>query len=365
MTSSSEVHPRLLTRQYLIRVVVVNLIAATGAVVLVAWFGLLSRLSDVGYAIATGLIYAYTMGTLCGLVLPFIAVAVECRPALIRYGTIAVGIVFLTAIGCFIGTVLTVLVGLNPAELARKNFPMNLRISLFLALALGLSMVGYESMRARLRHAEAELGERRIREERARKLAAEAQLSSLESRLHPHFLFNTLNSVSALIQEDPQRAEEMVGRLAALLRSSLDANLHSLVPLEHELKIVRDYLEIEKARFGDRLRYAIHAPSELLPVEVPLLAVQTLVENSVKHAIAPHREGGAIFVRTTASEEAIEVQVADTGPGFSLEGIPVQHGLDNLMARLKAIYSNGASVHTTTDEGGRAAVCVRLPVRST
>jgi sensor histidine kinase YesM len=364
MTVSSELHPRLLTRQYLIRVVVVNLIGATGAVALIAWFGLLSRLSDVGYAIATGLIYAYTMGTMCGIILPFVAVAVERRPAPIRYGTIGVGIVILTVIGCLIGTVITVLVGLNTAELARKIFPMNLRISLFIALAIGLVMFGYESMRARLRHAEEELRERQIRVERARKLAVEAQLSSLESRLHPHFLFNTLNSVSALIQEDPQRAEEMVGRLAALLRCSLDANLQSMVPLERELKIVRDYLEIEKTRFGDRLRYAIHAPSELLHWEVPLLAVQTLVENSVKHAIAPHREGGAIFVRTNAADDAIEVQVADTGPGFSLEGIPAQHGLDNLIARLNAIYSNGASVQTTTDERGRAAVCVRFPVRA-
>jgi len=364
MTVSSELHPRLLTRQYLIRVVVVNLIAATGAVALVAWFGLLSRLSDVGYVIATGLIYAYTMGTLCGMILPFVGVAVERRPAPIRYGTMAAGIAVLTAIGCVIGTVITVLVGINTVEAARRIFPLNLRISLFIALAVGLVMFGYESMRARLRQAETALREREVREERARKLAAEAQLSSLESRLHPHFLFNTLNSVSALIQEDPERAEEMVGRLAALLRCSLDANLQSMVPLEHELKIVRDYLEIEKARFGDRLRYAIHAPSELLHSEVPLLAVQTLVENSVKHAIAPHREGGAIFVRITAAADAIEAQVADTGPGFALEGIPAQHGLDNLMARLNTIYSGGASLQSTTDERGRAAVCMRLPVRA-
>ena len=364
MRVSSEARPRLLTRPYLIRIVVVNLIAATGAVALVAWFGLLSRLSDVGYALATGLIYAYTMGTICGIVLPFVGVAVERRPALIRYGIMAVGIVALTIAGCFVGTVITVLVGLNTAQTARNIFPMNLRISLFIALAVGLVMFGYESMRARLSYAEAEARERQIREERARKLAVEARLSSLESRLHPHFLFNTLNSVSALIQEDPQRAEEMVGRLAALLRCSLDANPQSVAPLEQELKIVRDYLEIEQTRFGERLRYAIHAPDELLHSEVPVLAIQTLVENSVKHVIARHKEGGAIFVRARAAGDAIEVEVADTGPGFSLEGNPAGHGLDNLIARLQAIYPDGAGVQTTTDERGRAAVCVRFPVRA-
>jgi len=364
MSTSSELRPRLLTRQYLIRIVVVNLIGATGAVVLVAWLGFLSRLSDVGYVIATGLIYAYTMGTLCGIVLPFVGVAVERRPAFVRFGAFGVGIVILTVIGCAIGTVITVLVGLNTIDVARRIFPMNLRISVFIALAIGLTMFGFETMRARLRRAEAELRERQLREERAQKLAVEAQLSSLESRLHPHFLFNTLNSVSALIHDDPPRAEEMVGRLAALLRSSLDANPQSMVPLERELKIVRDYLEIEKARFGERLRYAIHAPDEVLHSEVPLLAVQTLVENSVKHVIARHREGGAIFIRTNAANDAIEVQVADTGPGFSLDSIPAQHGLDNLIARLHAIYSNAANIQTTTDERGRATVCVRFPMRA-
>ena len=364
MTIFYGAHARLLTRQYFLRIVVVNLIGAIGAVALIAWFGLLAHLSDVGYAVVTGLIYAYTMGTMCGIVLPFLGVAVSRRSALIRYGAMAVGIAVLTAVGCVIATAITILVGLNSVDSARQAFPMNLRISLLIALAIGLAMFGFESMRARLHHAEAELRERQFHEERARKLALEAQLSSLESRIHPHFLFNTLNSVSALIHEDPQRAEEMVGRLAALLRYSLDANRQSVVPLDQELKIVRDYLEIEKTRFGDRLRYAVHAPAELLCSEVPLLAVQTLVENSVKHVIACHGEGGAIFVRTSAADNAIELQVADTGPGFSLESIPAQHGLDNLIARLHAVYSNEASVRTMTDEGGRAAVCVRLPLRS-
>ena len=364
MTTTNSSRPRVLTRQHLVRLVVINLIAAASAVALVAGFGLMSRLSDVGYALATSLIYAYTIGSLAGIILPFLAVAVDRRPALVRFSVIGVGIVVLTIVGCVIGSVITVLVGINSVERAWGIFFLNARISGTVGLVVGLVLFGYESLRTRLQAAELELRTRQLEEERARKLAAEARLSSLESRIHPHFLFNTLNSVSALIHEDPERAEQMVGRLAALLRFSLDANQRSLAPLEQELKIVRDYLEIEKARFGERLRYTIEVPHDLRGAEVPLLAVQTLVENSVKHVIAPRREGGEVFVRAKTVDGAVEVQVSDSGPGFSMANVPAEHGLDNLMARLHALYPDGAGVETTPDDRGRAAVCVRLPVRS-
>jgi sensor histidine kinase YesM len=363
MTIVASSRPRVLTRRYLVRVVVVNLIAASSALALVAWFGLLTRLSDVGYVLATSLIYAYTMGSLTGIVLPLIAVAVDRKPSAIKFGVIFAGLVVLIFVGCVLGTAITVLVGINTVERARSIFLLNLRISIIIGLVIGCIMIGYETLRGRLHAAELELRTRQLEEERARKLAAEARLSSLESRMQPHFLFNTLNSVSALIHEDPARAEQMVGRLAALLRFSLDANQRSLAPLEEELKIVRDYLEIEKARFGERLRYHIEVPDKLLGAEVPLLAVQTLVENSVKHVVAPRREGGEIFVRARTLHGGVAVDVSDSGPGFSMASIPAEHGLDNLVARLHALYPDGAGVEAMRDDNGRAAVCVRVPVR--
>src|SRR5688500_2630516 len=118
---------------------------------------------------------------------------------------------------------------------------------------------------------------------RAQYETAQARLSSLESRVRPHFLFNTLNSIMALIPEDPAAAERVTGKLAALLRYSLDATGHSTVRLEQELKVATDYLEIEKTRFGDRLRYTIDVPDALMQFEVPPFSLQTLVENSVKY----------------------------------------------------------------------------------
>ena len=129
-------------------------------------------------------------------------------------------------------------------------------------------------------------------EAEARRLAAEAQLASIESRVQPHFLFNTLNSIAALTHDDPAGAERMTGQLASLLRSSLDSTATPLVTLEQELRVVRAYLDIERVRFGDRLRYDV-APRWGAAATVPRMALQTLVENSVKYAVSPRREGGA------------------------------------------------------------------------
>jgi len=355
MSTCARGRPRVLTRRHLLRIVVINLIAATGAVAVVAWFGLLSHLSDVGYALATSLIYAYTIGSLSGTILPVIAISMERQRPMIRFIAFGGAIVALTIIGCIVGSVILVLVHVNTVAGARAAFSLNVRISVTIALVAGLAMFGYETLRARLHAAE-------LAQARAEKLAAEARFSSLESRIRPHFLFNTLNSVSALIQEDPAKAEETVGRLAALLRFSLDANQRSRAPLEQELKIVRDYLEIEKTRFGDRLRYSIDAPEALCSVQIPLLTIQTLVENSIKHVIARRREGGEISVRVRRANGSLAVDVADSGPGFSLTETPAEHGLDNLIARLHALYAGDATVETIVDEKGRAAVCVRFPV---
>ena len=133
-------------------------------------------------------------------------------------------------------------------------------INALLTMTAGVGMTLYESQRLRLEGVRLELRARELDHERARKMALEARLASLESRLQPHFLFNTLNAISALIQEDPDHAERMVERLAALLRFSLDATGRGVVPLADELKIVTDYLEIERTRLGERLAFTHRRP---------------------------------------------------------------------------------------------------------
>ncbi|MFY9854276.1 MAG: histidine kinase, partial [Terracidiphilus sp.] len=225
----------------------------------------------------------------------------------------------------------------------------DLPFSIVITLAIGMSITTFETLRYKLQAATLEARTRQMEQERAYKLLAEAQLSSLESRIHPHFLFNTLNSIAALIPMDPQRAEDTVGKLASLLRFSLNAQHSGLVPLAQELKIVRDYLEIESTRFGTRLRYEIRVPDSLGSAKVPPLALQTLVENSVKHVVAQRSEGASVQVTGVMEPGRIRLEVIDDGPGFSLGAIAPEHGLGNLSARLELLFGGAGQLEVTCE----------------
>lgn len=204
---------------------------------------------------------------------------------------------------------------------------------------------------------------KQVEHERAYKLLAEAQLSSLESRIHPHFLFNTLNSIAALIPSDPQRAEDTVGKLASLLRFSLNAQHSGLVPLEQELKVVRDYLEIETTRFGSRLRYRMIIPESLGAVRVPPLSLQTLVENSVKHVAAERVDGASIEIAGRMEGGRIVLEVIDDGPGFSLGAVAPEHGLGNLLARLELLFGGEGRLDVVREQE-KTVVRMTIPAQS-
>jgi sensor histidine kinase YesM len=239
-------------------------------------------------------------------------------------------------------------------------FFRSLRIAIAMTLVMG-ALVSYLLMQSgRLRSTTLDLRTRQLEEERARKLAAEARLSSLESRIHPHFLFNSLNSITALIREDPAGAERMMERLAGLLRYSLDANSAALVPLAQELRLVRDYLDIEKTRFGDRLRFSVDAGEQICDRMVPPLALQTLVENSIKHSISNRREGGEIRVIARVEGDAVVLDVSDDGPGFESSAMRPDHGLHNLQGRLDALFGALGRLDVTRHDG-RTVVSVRVP----
>jgi two-component sensor histidine kinase len=183
----------------------------------------------------------------------------------------------------------------------------------------------------------------------------QARLSSLESRVRPHFLFNTLNSIASLIPEEPDAAERMTERLSALLRYSLDATMQNTVRLEQELKVATDYLEIEKTRFGGRLQYSIDVPLELMSTAVPPFSLQTLVENSVKYG------GGEIRVSAHNGDGRVLLRVWDSGKGFPHDTqLPEGHGLHNLKDRLDALWGSNASVEFPREEAG-TMVQVSLP----
>jgi sensor histidine kinase YesM len=258
----------------------------------------------------------------------------------------------IAVIGCLAGDVVLMMIGLVPRNEYWLHFKSAYRFSVVIAVFVGMAISSYETLRFRLQATVLELRTKQVEQERAYKLLAEARLSSLESRIHPHFLFNTLNSIASLIPSDPQRAEDTVARLASLLRFSLNASHSGLVPLGQELKIVRDYLEIEHTRFGSRLRYVIAVPESLDAVKVPPLSLQTLVENSVKHVIAQRPQGGEIRIAGSTASGRILLEVTDEGPGFSMDSIPDGHGLANLVARIQLLFGNAGNLTVVRQNDG-------------
>jgi len=239
----------------------------------------------------------------------------------------------------------------------------DVRVTLIITLMVGFAVIGYERLRGRLADAEERLRDEELSRERALRLAADAQLSSLASRIRPHFLFNALNAVLALIPEDPRRAEGVLERITSLLRASLRVEPSGLVALRDELSLVTDYLEIEAVRFEDKLRWTVQVPEALMAVAVPDFSVQTLVENAVKHVASTRREGASIRVSAKDDAAGVHIDVEDDGPGFDGGALPRGHGLETLRARLAALFGEAGEL-AIEGVNGRSRVTIRVPARA-
>jgi len=203
---------------------------------------------------------------------------------------------------------------------------------------------------------------RALDQERAKRSAAEARWLSLESRVHPHFLFNTLGSIRELMHRDIAQADQMIQRFASLIRFSLDSGNKVLVPVAEELWIVEQYLEIEKMRLGPRLSYRIQQSHGVASAKLPALSVLTLVENSIKHAIASRRSGGRLEIDASYEGENLRVDVLDDGPGFDCSQIVADHGLDLLLGRLESCYKGQRARLVLPQPGDAVRVTLLIPV---
>ncbi len=185
---------------------------------------------------------------------------------------------------------------------------------------------------------------RREREQERRAAAAEllagkAEMQTLKGQLQPHFLMNALNSVLALLEEEPERAREVLFRLADVLQSVFERLDAEAVPLAEEMEFVDSYLQIEQVRLGERLRYELSSPEELGAVLVPPFLLQPLVENAVKHGIAPFTRAGALEVSARRQDGHLLLEVSDSGPGLDPGAPPGQgRGLELTRRRLQALY---------------------------
>jgi len=207
----------------------------------------------------------------------------------------------------------------------------------------------------------------RDREVRAAQLAAQlshAQLQALKMQLKPHFLFNTLNSISSLMYREVDAADAMLARLSEFLRLTLDRDLDQEVSLEEELRYVLSYLEIEKIRFEDRLRITVDVESGSERGLVPTLALQPLVENAIRHGIAPRARGGSIAIRARRFDENLHLSVADDGIGQASDGVREHVGLANTRARLQHLYGDGHRFSFSDCDGGGFVVDIVIPFRT-
>ena len=204
------------------------------------------------------------------------------------------------------------------------------------------------------------------RAEEAQQAALRARLEALQARTNPHFLFNSLNTVASLIVEDPAVAEQTLERLAGLFRYSLEGSRRTSVRLADELTATCDYLDVESLRLGDRLRWNLSVDEDLDNVRLPPLTLQPLVENAVRHGIAPRKEGGIIDITVSRDADTVVLTVKDDGPGKSGVCSGTGTALEDLKRRLEVAYGGAASIHTSCDDDEVGfSVDVRLPWKMT
>ena len=210
-----------------------------------------------------------------------------------------------------------------------------------------------------------EVQERELRAAELEKRLVQARLQALQMQLNPHFLFNTLHAIAALMHKDLEAAERMITRLSDLLRYALDSTEAQEVPLGQELDFLRRYLEIEQTRFGDRLVVRFDIAAETLGALVPNLILQPLVENAIRHGIEPRAKPGCIDLRAWRENGRLKLEVRDNGVGLAPGRRPEEGvGLSNTRARLQQLYGDGQHRFGLDNASGAGlAVCLEIPFR--
>ncbi len=204
------------------------------------------------------------------------------------------------------------------------------------------------------------------------RLLMEARLDALQRQINPHFLFNTLNSITSLVRSQPELAREMIVKLASILRMLLKER-EAFVPLREELEFTDDYLGIEVVRFGEKLRVIKEIADETLEIVVPSMLLQPLIENSIKHGLEPRIDGGTVTLRSRLVDDRLLVEVEDDGVGMMLErdhptpSVGRMHpgtgvGMKNVRERMQVLYGAGASVDVISRPGRGTKVTLLMPV---
>ena len=204
--------------------------------------------------------------------------------------------------------------------------------------------------------------ERELRAAQLEARLAEARMQLLKMQLHPHFLFNALNAIAELVHEDPHNAEKMIGGLSQLLRETLDAGMIDAVPLSRELDLLDRYVDIQRTRFGERLKLTVTLEDpDARDVLVPILILQPLVENSIRHGLAERLQAGRIDVRARRNGWRLMLEVQDDGAGFGQRDAREGVGLGNTRARLIEMYGAEQTFELLEPSEGGTIARISIP----
>ena len=243
-------------------------------------------------------------------------------------------------------------------KLTLENFYNGILAFLILYGAIVAFSYGLDS-RARLARQETEAA--RLNEQ-----LSKAQLNALRRQIEPHFLFNTLNAVSALVREGrSDAAVRMIAGLSDFLRRVLEDSSRQEVPLSEEMEFTQRYLEIQKVRFVERLQLSVDVPSELLVAQVPTLILQLMVENAIKHGIAKRAHGGEVKIAASRLEDRLTLSVYNDGPSVPVSWERVQSGvgISNMRTRLRSLYGDAFELNLENRPQGGVEVSVSVPFR--
>jgi len=190
----------------------------------------------------------------------------------------------------------------------------------------------------------------------------EIELNKLKSQLNPHFIFNALNSIRALVDENPQKCKSAITQLSHILRNSLVMDKKRLTDFNDELRTVIDYLELEGIRFEERLKTEFNIDPDSYRFQVPPLMIQTLVENGIKHGISSLKEGGIISLQTKTNAETMTILIRNSGQFYSTPRKRTRgYGIDNTKQRLKLIFGEAATFHINNDGDSHVLTRVTIP----
>jgi LytS/YehU family sensor histidine kinase len=305
----------------------------------------------------------YRAALLCSMFLASFILYAFCRflwrrafqlvPAL----SVAVGLSYALGVLC---TVLSALVSLH---MTGDRTPLSWSLVFAEAFEPTIVLIAWSALYFGIKHY-GMVEEQRAKILASEALAREAQLQALRYQLQPHFLFNTLNAISSLVvSQQPERATEMIAKLATLLRNSLRVPEANLMSLREELAITEEYLSIEQVRFGPRLAVSVRVSPEAAEAQVPRFLLQPIVENAIHHGIARCADGGEIVIEASVREGLLQIQVENdraqdtshaANPGNGL-------GLANTRARLEKLYGEQGSLTVSTAQGNRFRVSIQFP----